>query len=125
MCSVHYQELLYRQKMEQERKVLVCLGKRKRLVALSSDSEISDKKVLLKKIKSEFKDKLPKTDSYEILLQMKDKEFDEFIEVRESDKIEDKAILKLIVEEKEVCLLKCASLISFNRPFHRLLASTQ
>ncbi len=69
------------------------------------DSELSDKKVVLKKIKNEFEDKLPKTDSYDILLQMKDQQCDEFIEVRESDKIEDKPILEFVVEEKELCFI--------------------
>lgn len=81
------------------------LGKRKRLVTFTSSSEDeheSDKAIVIKRIREEFQDKLPKTENYEIVLQMKDQDVDDFIEVGENDKIEDKAVLEFFVEENEV-----------------------
>lgn len=86
-----------------EKKVVVCLGKRKRIVSFSSSDGASDKAILMKRIKEEFSDKLPCSDEYEIVLQMKNIEMDEFIEVTDRDKIESKATLEFFVEE-----MKCS-----------------
>ena len=89
--------------MSAEKKVVVSLGKRKRFVSFtSSDKMESDKDIVLERIREEFKDKLPRTDNYEIVLQMKNQVFDQFIEVGQDDEIEDKAVLEFFIEENEV-----------------------
>lgn len=60
-----------------EKKVVVALGKRKRCVKFTSspedDHSQTDKALVIKKIQEEFRDKLPTSGDYEIVLQMKRK----------------------------------------------------
>ena len=84
-----------------EKKVVVTLGKRKRIVAFKSEASESDKSIVIKRIREEFRDRL-KDDRCEIVLQMKNVEVDDFIEVGDGDVIEDKAILEFFTEQSDV-----------------------
>ena len=84
-----------------EKKVVVTLGKRKRIVAFKSEASESDKSIVIKQIWEEFRDRL-KDDRCEIVLQMKNVEVDNFIEVGDGDVIEDKAILEFFTEQSDV-----------------------
>lgn len=86
--------------------VLVCLKKRKRAIKFTSNEEECDSEVLKKRIKEEFKDCLP-TDSqhggssnYEIILQVKDAEWDEFVDIRQEERVEDKSVVQVEIVEK-------------------------
>lgn len=82
------------------KRVLVCFKKRKRSIRFNSDDNQCDSKVLEKRIKEEFKDCLPAADSpCEMFLQVKDKTWDEFVDVMEGDKIEDKSVIQIILDE--------------------------
>lgn len=82
-------------------KVVVTLGKRKRIVAFKSEASESDKAIVIKRIREEFRDRL-KDDRCEIVLQMKNVEVDDFIEVGDGDVIEDKAILEFFTKQSDV-----------------------
>ena len=81
-----------------QKKVIVCLGKRKRLVSFKSDPSQSDKSVVIKRIREEFRDRLKDDVAGEIVLQMKNSEVDDFIEVGNEDPIDDKAVLEFFVK---------------------------
>ena len=74
-----------------EKKVVVSLGKRKRIISFQSEASQSDKSVLTKRIREEFRDKI-KDDRCEIVLQMKVNELDD-------DVIDDKAVLEFFMEQ--------------------------
>ena len=85
-----------------EKKVVVTLGKRKRIVSFRSEASQSDKAVLTKRIREEFCDRI-KDDRCEIVLQMKNDEVHDFIEVDDNDVI-DKSVLEFFTEQTEVRL---------------------
>ena len=84
-----------------EKKVVVALGKRKRIVSFKSEASQSDRSVLTKRIREEFRDRL-KDDHSEIVLQMKNPEVNDFIEVGDDDVIEDRAVLEFFIEQSDV-----------------------
>ena len=84
------------------KKVVVFLGRRKRIVSFASDPSQSDKAILIKRIREEFRDKIKNDDRCEIVLQMKNVEVDDFIEVDDDAVIENKAVLEFFMEENEV-----------------------
>ena len=84
-----------------EKKVVVTLGKRKRIVSFKSEAAHSDRWILAKRIREEFQDRL-KDDRGEIVLQMKNSEVNDFIKVGDDDVIEDKAVLEFFITESEV-----------------------
>lgn len=86
-----------------EKKVVVTLGKRKRIVSFRSEASQSDKAVLTKRIREEFRDRI-KDDRCEIVLQMKNDEVHDFIEVDDNDVIDDKSVLEFFTEQTEVRL---------------------
>ena len=92
----------------EEKKVVVSLGKRKRVVTFKSKASRSDKSILSKRIKEEFRDHLD-TDHSEIVLHMKNEEVNDFIEVRDDDVIEDKAVLEFFTKESDVRILAAKS----------------
>ena len=84
--------------------VLVCCNKRKRAIKFTSDEKECDSEVLKKQIKEEFKDCLPDSEcsgkpNYEMVLQVKDSEWDEFIDVQEKT-VEDKSVLQVLIIEE-------------------------
>ena len=75
-----------------EKKVLVCLGKRRRAVVFMSEHSKPDKDIIIKRIKEEFNDCLDKRD--ELLLQVKSEEWpDEWVDLRDNE-VQDKTIVK-------------------------------
>ena len=75
-----------------EKKVLVCLGKRRRAVAFMSGHSKPDKDIIIKRIKEEFNDCLDNWD--ELLLQVKSEEWpDEWVDLRDNE-VQDKIIVK-------------------------------
>ena len=82
---------------------MVTLGKRKRIVSFQSEASQSDKSVLTKRIREEFRDRI-KDDRCEIVLQMKNDEVNDFIEVDDDDVIDDKAVLEFFMEQTDVRL---------------------
>ena len=75
------------------------MGKRKRIVAFKSEASESDKSIVIKRIREEFRDRLIDD---QIVLQMKNVEVDDFIKVGDGDVIEDKAILEFFTEQSDV-----------------------
>ena len=88
-----------------EKEVVVTLGKRKRIVSFRSEASQSDKAVLTKRITKEFRDRI-KDDRCEIVLQMKNDEVHDFIEVDNKDVIDNKSVLEFFTEQTEVRLIR-------------------
>ena len=88
---------------EREKKVVVGLGKRKRIISFKSEASQSDKTVLTKRIREEFRDRLKDEHcDFDIVLQMKNQEVNEFIEVGEDEEIDDRAVLEFFIEHSDV-----------------------
>ena len=85
---------------DQSKLVLVCFKKQKRSVRFNSNEAQCDSEVLVKRIKEEFKDCLPATNSHcEMFFQVKDENWNEFVDVVEGDETEDKSVVQVIVDE--------------------------
>ena len=82
----------------------MCLRKRKRLVSFKSNTSQGDKSVVIRRIREEFRDRLIDDVACEIVLQTKNYEVDDFMEVRNEDPINDKAALEFFVERNDVSL---------------------
>ena len=81
--------------------MVVTRGKRKRIVTFKNELSLSDNSVLIKRIREEFQDCV-EDDRCEIVLQMKNAEVNDFIEVKDSDVIQDKAVLEFFTEPTKV-----------------------
>ena len=86
-----------------EKKVLLCLGKRKRAVSFNSDESESDKSVLTKKVREEFSDILEK-DQTEIIIQVKkfNEEWNDWVDLKDNVDVPDKSVLQVIAEKAKV-----------------------
>jgi hypothetical protein len=87
-----------------EKKVLLCLGKRKRAVSFNSDESESDKSALTKKVREEFSDILEK-DETEIIIQVKDEEFNDWVDLKDGVDVPDKSVLQVVAEKGKVSCL--------------------
>ena len=84
-----------------EKKILLCLGKRKRAVSFNSDESESDKSVLTKKVREEFSDILEK-DQTEIIIQVKNEEWNDWVDLKDNVDVPDKSVLQVIAEKAKV-----------------------
>ena len=84
-----------------EKKVLLCLGKRKRAVSFHSDETESDKSCLTKKVREEFGDVLEKLNTMqtEIIIQVKNEEWNEWVGLVDNTDVPDKSDLQIIAEK--------------------------
>lgn len=84
-----------------EKKVLLCLGKRKRAVSFNSDKSESDKSVLTKKVREEFGDILEE-DQTEIIIQVKDEEWNDWVDLKDGADVPEKSVIQVLAEEGKV-----------------------
>ena len=89
-----------------EKRVLVCLGKRRRPVCFTSNpqEEKSDKSIITKKVREEFDDVLNQAD-LSLIIQQKDLEWDEWVDILDDANVPNKSVLQVVSEERKVSSL--------------------
>lgn len=84
-----------------EKKVLLCLGKRKRAVSFTKTPSETDKSALTKKIREEFSDILDE-DSADIIIQVKDEGWNQWVDLKDEGSVQDQSVLQIITETGKV-----------------------